>query len=80
MQNELYYLMQLLGGGQGLLQVAFLAGLLLIPVFKPERIHKPGLFKVACLLFAISIMAPSAISLIFSSIPGFPGFPSGALG
>lgn len=71
MPQELLYMRQLLGGGgQGWLQVTLLAFLFLILVFKPERIERPGLFKVACLLFVLSIVLPSVVTMSLSLVAG----------
>ena len=63
MPQELFYLRQLFGGSaQGWLQVTLLGFLFLVLVFKPDRIHNRSLFRVACLLFALSVIVPPVLT------------------
>jgi len=67
MPQELLYLRQLLGNsGQGWLQVTLLGFLFLVLVFRPERIYNRSLFRVACLLFALSVIVPPVLTLSVS--------------
>lgn len=67
MPQELLYLRQLLGNsGQGWLQVTLLGFLFLVLVFRPERISNRSLFRVACLLFALSIIVPPVLTFSVS--------------
>jgi hypothetical protein len=54
-------------------QLAILIGLLLVVIYRPERIHRPGMFRLACVLLAVSILAlpvTSAIATIWNMIYG----------
>lgn len=48
-------LTQVLCAGLVWLQAALLLGLLVTILFRPERIRSPGLFRAACVLFALSV-------------------------
>lgn len=43
--------------------VAFVVCTMLIASFRPQRIQSPGLFKLACFLWAVSTVAPFVLSL-----------------
>ena len=43
--------------------VAFVVCTMLIASFRPQRIQSPGLFKLACFLWAVSTVAPYVLSL-----------------
>lgn len=74
-------LMMQMFGGSGLLQVVFLAFLLAVPVFRPERIRIISTYRYACICFALSIIVPSAAYVLLidlvsaggSSGSGFTG-------
>jgi len=86
MNSVQYLMMQLLGGGlAGMggvwLKVVFLAFLMAIPVFRPERIKTLGLYRRACVCFGISVIIPGAASLltIAAVLPGAgPGLNNGS--
>lgn len=63
--QELFYLRQLLGSGQGWLQVGFLLCLFAVLLFRPERIRSPALFRLALLLFVLSVVAPHVLTFCF---------------
>jgi len=70
-QNELL-MMQLYGGGllgagSGLLKVVFLAFLLAVPVFRPERIAAVSMYRRACLCFGLSIIVPGAVTMFMTA-------------
>lgn len=71
-QEEWLALKQLFGdGGLGWLQVALAACLFLALIFRPERIRSQALFKLACWLFAFSIMVPPVFNIgltLFASV------------
>jgi len=79
-------MLQLFGGGAGLtqsggwLQVLYLAFLLAVPVLRPERIRVVSSYRAAWFCFALSIIVPSAASVVmlYAVAPGgtsggFPG-------
>ncbi len=45
-------------------QVAVLAGLLLVAIYRPERIRALGMFRAACVILAISIVVPAVTSAL----------------
>jgi len=62
------FLNQLFGGmTQIWLNVAFIVCVFGVVMFKPERIHNLSLFRIACLLFALSIIAPSLGMFLLST-------------
>ena len=80
------FLTQLIGSmALDSLNFTFLVCVFGVVVFKPERIYKPSLFRFACLLFALSLIAPSLGMLLMStateegsvSPDPFGEFPSG---
>jgi len=78
MRDELFWLQQLFGDkGQGWLAAAYLLGLIVVMAYRPERIRLPGLFRWACILFALSIMVPPVLSGMFNLLRGIG---QGALG
>jgi hypothetical protein len=82
MGREELLMMQLFGGGSGSLQsggwlqVVFLAFLLAVPIFKPERIRVVSSYRLAYVCFALSIIVPSAVSVLMMSLV----FPDGRPG
>jgi formate hydrogenlyase subunit 3/multisubunit Na+/H+ antiporter MnhD subunit len=71
MPEELLYWQQLLrGSGEGWFEVTLLASLFLVLIFRPERIENRALFRAACLLFALAIIAPPALRLGVSLLAG----------
>jgi len=74
MRNELYVLKQIFGDiGLGWLYAACLLGLIAVLAFRPERIRLPALFRWACVLFALSIIVPPALSGLFGFLQGMDG-------
>ena len=74
MPQEILFLKQLLGGGgEGWLQAAYLLGLIVLLAYRPERIRLPGLFRWACVLFALSVMVPPALTGLFGFLEGIAG-------
>lgn len=80
-RDELW-MMQMFGGGGGWmqsggwLQGVYLAFLIAIPIFRPERIRVTSAYRGAYMCFALSILVPSAVSaLMMSLLPpgGVPG-------
>jgi len=72
MRDELFILQQLFGGGngQGWLAAAYLLGLIAVLAYRPERIRLPGLFRWACVLFALSVMVPGVLRGLFFFLQG----------
>ncbi len=74
MGREELWMMQMLGGGGGWLQsggwmqVVFLAFLLAVPIFRPERIRVVSSYRGAYVCFALSIIVPSTASLLMSLV------------
>ena len=73
MGREDLWMMQLFGGGGGWmqsggwLQVVFLAFLLAIPIFRPERIRVAASYRRAYVCSALSIIVPSAASVLMTN-------------
>jgi hypothetical protein len=66
-------LSQLFGGmTQVWLNVAFIACVFAVLIFKPDRIVKVALFQTGCFLFALSIIAPHIGTFLLSTATG-PG-------
>lgn len=65
MPSELLFLRQLFSQfSPNYLPVAMLAGILVVVIYRPERIHRRSMFRLSCVLLAASIVAPSIISAI----------------
>ncbi len=87
MGREELWMMQLLGGGGGVgwlqsgswLQVVFLAFLLAVPIFRPERIRVVSSYRGAYICFALSIIAPSAASVLMMNLVSPGGVPGDGL-
>lgn len=90
MGREDLLMMQLFGGGAvgggggwlqsgGWLHVVFLAFLLAVPIFRPERIRVVASYRRAFVCFALSIIAPSAVSILMMSLVSPGGGPGGGL-
>ena len=60
--NELMMLRQMLGGSSGWLEVVFLLGMFGIVLFRRESITSLGLFRLAYILFALSILLPALMT------------------
>jgi hypothetical protein len=74
--QELMYLEQLFGRGNSVwIAVTLLSGFLLVLIFRPNTIHRPVLFRVACWLLALTVVVPSSLSLLLNLyLPsGYPG-------
>jgi hypothetical protein len=70
MSRENLLMMQLFGGGSssGWLQVVFLVFLLAVPILSPERIRVVSSYRRAYVFFALSIIVPSAASVLMSTV------------
>jgi len=69
-----------LGGlsvGGGLLQVVYLAFLLAVPIFRPDRIKVVSSFRAAYTCFGLSIITPSVVSLLMMYVASPNGGPGG---
>ena len=74
--NETWVLQQLFSGGLTWAQVAVVASLFLAAIFRPERIVNPGLFRLAGILLALSIVLPPILNgALVSSMGSSPGPP-----
>jgi hypothetical protein len=79
MGREELLMMQLYGGGGGWLlsggwlQVVYLAFLLAVPVFRPERIRVVSSYRGASLCFALSIIVPSVVSVLMMNLASQAG-------
>ena len=60
---------QLFGLSIGSLQTAFFICIFLALIFKPERIIRPLMFRIACLLFVLTLLAP-IIQVVLSTVTG----------
>ena len=54
-------------------QLAMLAGLLLVAIFRPERIYRLGMFRLSCMLLALSILATPIASAIMNAMMTISG-------
>ncbi len=85
MGREELWMMQLFGGGGGWLQsggwlqVVFLAFLLAVPIFRPERIRVVSSYRGAFVCFALSIIVPSAAAVLMMNLVSPGGVPGGGL-
>lgn len=52
------------GGGEVWLAVVFLAGLLCAALWRPERVGRPALFRLAYVLFALYFVLPALADVI----------------
>jgi hypothetical protein len=83
MGREELWMMQLFGGGGGWLQsggwlqVVFLGFLLAVPIFRPERIRVVSSFRGAYVCFALSLIVPSAASVLMMNLVSPGGIPGG---
>lgn len=62
---------QLFGSSLGSLQMAFVVFIFLALIFKPERIVRPLLFRIACLLFCLTLLTP-LIQIVLTTVTGPP--------
>jgi hypothetical protein len=84
MGRDELWMMQLFGGGGwmqsgGWLQVVFLAFLLGVPIFRPERIRVVSSYRGAYFCFALSIIVPSAASVLMTNLLSPGGVPGNGL-
>jgi hypothetical protein len=54
-------------------QVAILVGLLLVVIYRPERIRLLGMFRFSCVMLALSIVVPPAVSATLSFLVSIGG-------
>ncbi|MEO2035021.1 MAG: hypothetical protein ABGZ35_23315 [Planctomycetaceae bacterium] len=80
MNSQELMFMQLYGGGllsagSTWLKVVFLAFLLGVPVYRPERIRNVSLYRRAYMCFGLSIIIPSASTFLLAAVmsPGGTG-------
>jgi hypothetical protein len=58
MMDEMYLLHSLFRGGSVLIQATVFAGLLLVLVFRPERLRHKSLFLLAAIFMVLSMVVP----------------------
>jgi len=75
---EFQQMQQLLGSGRAWLQVAFFLGLMWAMLYRPERIRLPGLFRWACVLFALSVCVGPALLGLWTVIESLENTPMGS--
>jgi hypothetical protein len=57
-------------------QVAMLVGLLLVVIYRPERIRLLGMFRASCVCLAVSIVLPPLVGAIVGLlVPAMSGMP-----
>jgi len=56
----------------GSLQMAFVICIFLALIFKPERIVRPLMFRIACLLFVLTLLTP-ILQVVITTMTGPPG-------
>jgi Zn-dependent protease len=70
MNDELQLYRQIFGtSGEAWLGVTLLAGLLVVLIFRPERVQRWGLFRTACWLLALSVLIPPVLHFL-AALPG----------
>ena len=70
--NSMMWLSQALGGAVRVwLDVAFVAGVMVALLFRPERVRSWSLFQFGCGVWALSAIAPSFVVDILSTGRGF---------
>ena len=62
--SELLFLRQFLTPSYP--QLAMLVGLLLVAIYRPERINRIGMFRLSCVLLALSILATPIATAVVS--------------
>jgi hypothetical protein len=73
--GELFNL--LFGGQRGWVEAAFLVCLFWAALGHPDRIRSPITFRIAVLLFAVSLIAPTIVNLYLAGIGQSPLSPQG---
>ena len=61
----------LFGLSLGPLQMAFIVCIFLALIFKPERIVRPLMFRVACLFFVLTLLTP-ILQVVIATVTGPP--------
>jgi hypothetical protein len=61
----------LFGLSLGSLQTAFIICIFLALIFKPERIVRPLMFRIACLLFVLTLLTP-ILQVVIATVTGPP--------
>ena len=68
MFEESLFLQRLLSGGSGWIQPTLLAGMLVVLVFRPDKLRHRTLFLLAAISLALSIIAPPALFLLVTGM------------
>ena len=69
MPTELLFLRQFLSQlGPNYPQVAMLIGLLLVAIYRPDRIRLPLMFRISCLLLAVSMVVTPLSSAVINTM------------
>ena len=76
--TELFFLRQFLMPDYA--QLAILIGLLLVAIYRPERIYLPGMFRLSCVLLAVSIVVSPIASAILNTMMTTTTSRTGAFG
>ncbi len=71
MPTELLFIRQLLTPNYA--QVTMLVGLLLVAIYRPERICLPGMFRLSCVLLAVSIPVTAVVTFIMNAMVDVTG-------
>ncbi len=67
MPSELLFLRQIFSSfAPNYTQLAMLIGLLLVAIYRPERIYVLGMFRLSCVLLAVSVLVTPITSVIIS--------------
>lgn len=61
----------LFGLSLGPLQMAFIVCIFLALIFKPERIVRPLMFRIACLFFVLTLLTP-ILQVVIATVTGPP--------
>ena len=81
MMQELMYLEQLFGRVNSVwISVTLLMGFLLVLIFRPNAIHRPVLFRLACWLLALTAVVPPSLFLLLGLYSSGLGLNSSGLG
>jgi len=66
MNDMMFDIKQLLGGGYTLGQVALLVCIFVVFLYRPERVRVRSLFALACVLLACSVIVPPTMSVLIN--------------
>jgi len=75
MNEMMFDLKQMVGGGHALGQVALLVCLFMVFLYRPDRVRIRLLFALSCLLLACSIIVPPTLSVLMRFFQEWPTAP-----